>query len=57
MIITAGALYALDSETPETAHLDYIRGRGNSTWKAAKKPYRIRLKDKVDVFGLGKNRH
>ena len=118
LIITAGASYALDSETPETAlpdnglpvvvieideteghtikdmnnssdhsvkcygsmsiivpdgfrycdldiapeslgpvPLDYIRGRGNSTWKAEKKPYRIKLENKTDVFGLGKNKH
>ena len=118
LIITAGASYALDSETPETAlpdnglpvvvieideteghtikdmnnssdhsvkcygsmsiivpdgfrycdldiapeslgpvPLDYIRGRGNSTWKAEKKPYRIKLENKTDVFGLGTNKH
>ena len=37
--------------------LDYIRGRGNSTWKAAKKPYKIKLKDNADAFGLGENKH
>ncbi|MBP5225395.1 MAG: CotH kinase family protein, partial [Lachnospiraceae bacterium] len=35
-----------------------IRGRGNSSWKqAAKKPYKIKLDKKADVFGLGSNKH
>ncbi len=36
--------------------LDYIKGRGNSTWKAAKKPYNIKLDKKTDLFGMGKNK-
>ena len=34
-----------------------IRGRGNSTWEADKKPYKIKLDKKTNVFGLGKNKH
>ncbi|MBR3349372.1 MAG: CotH kinase family protein, partial [Solobacterium sp.] len=35
-----------------------IRGRGNSTWmKSDKKPFKIKLDKKADVFGLGKNKH
>ena len=35
-----------------------IRGRGNSSWKQAeKKPYKIKLDKKADVFGLGSNKH
>ena len=34
--------------------LDYIKGRGNSTWSAAKKPYNIKLNKKADLFGMGK---
>ena len=34
--------------------LDYIKGRGNSTWGAAKKPYNIKLGKKADLFGMGK---
>lgn len=30
-----------------------IRGRGNSTWSAPKKPYRIEYKKKQDLFGMG----
>ena len=32
--------------------LDRIRGRGNSTWVAPKKPYRIRFREDVSLFGL-----
>lgn len=34
-----------------------IRGRGNSTWNAAKKPYRLKLESKADLFGMGKSKH
>ncbi len=34
-----------------------IRGRGNSTWYALKKPYRLKLDSKADLFGMGKNKH
>lgn len=34
-----------------------IRGRGNSSWKANKKPYKIKLDKKTDIFGLGRNKH
>ena len=34
--------------------LDYIKGRGNSTWNGAKKPYNIKLAKKADLFGMGK---
>lgn len=37
--------------------LDYIRGRGNSTWIGEKKPYKLRFTDKEDLFGMGANRH
>ena len=37
--------------------LEYIRGRGNSTWDADKKPYKIKLDKKADLLGLGKNKH
>ena len=29
-----------------------IKGRGHSTWKLAKKPYKIKFDDKVSLFGL-----
>ncbi len=34
-----------------------IRGRGNSTWGQPKKPYRLKLDKKTDVFGMGKSKH
>lgn len=34
-----------------------IRGRGNSTWAADKKPYKLKLDSKADLFGMGKNKH
>ena len=38
--------------------LDYIRGRGNSSWSTfVKKPYKIKLEDASDLFGMGENKH
>ncbi len=34
-----------------------IKGRGNSTWLAAKKPYKLKLDTKSDLLGMGKNKH
>lgn len=36
-----------------------MRGRGNSTWSAFtdKKPFKIKLDKKADIFGLGENKH
>ena len=34
-----------------------IRGRGNMTWLAAKKPYRIKLSKKAPLLGMKSNRH
>jgi len=31
---------------------DRIRGRGNTTWSYAKKPYRIRFREDMSLFGL-----
>jgi hypothetical protein len=33
-----------------------IRGRGNSTWEASKKPYRIKFDKKVSLLGLPKSK-
>ena len=30
---------------------DRIRGRGNSTWHAPKKPYRVRFRENISLFG------
>lgn len=37
--------------------LDYVRGRGNSTWELPKKPYKVKFEKKQDLFGMGKNKH
>ena len=37
--------------------LEYIRGRGNSTWIEDKKPFKLKLSKKTDLFGMGKNKH
>ncbi|MGN0548865.1 MAG: CotH kinase family protein [Acutalibacteraceae bacterium] len=34
-----------------------IKGRGNSTWQADKKPYKIKLDTKTSLLGMGKNKH
>lgn len=39
-----------------------IKGRGNSTWDYAasnglKKPYKLKLDEKADLLGMGKNKH
>ncbi len=36
--------------------LEYIKGRGNSTWNLEKKPYNIKLDEKTDLFGMGKSK-
>ena len=33
-----------------------VKGRGNSTWKAAKKPYAIKLDKKAEVLGMPKHK-
>lgn len=34
-----------------------IRGRGHSSWRAQKKPYKIKLDKKTAIMGMGKNKH
>ena len=58
--VPEGFQYCDLDEEPESlgpVELDYIRGRGNSTWKIEKKPYKIKLKNAADIFGLGENKH
>ncbi|MBR5233428.1 MAG: CotH kinase family protein [Clostridia bacterium] len=45
-----------DGEVQYDGVLDSIKGRGNSTWKADKKPYNIKLDEKADLFGMGKHK-
>ncbi len=37
--------------------LESIRGRGNSTWDTDKKPYKVKLKKKASLLGMGANKH
>lgn len=34
-----------------------IRGRGHSSWKGAKKPYKLKLEKKTAIMGMPKNKH
>lgn len=34
-----------------------IRGRGHSSWKGPKKPYKIKLGQKTSIMGMPKNKH
>ncbi len=36
--------------------LEYIKGRGNSTWNMEKKPYNLKLDKKADLFDMGKSK-
>ena len=47
-IISDGESVMADEE------LEYIKGRGNSTWALKKKPYNIKFDEKIDLFGMGK---
>lgn len=38
-------------------NLEYIRGRGNSTWGTGKNPYKLKLEDSSKLLGMGKNKH
>ncbi len=51
------AEYTDEELTTQTYELDYIRGRGNSTWLTSKKPYKIKLDKSSDLFGMGKSKH
>ncbi|MBR2546591.1 MAG: CotH kinase family protein [Eubacterium sp.] len=43
--------------TSENMELEYIRGRGNSTWDMDKKPYKVKFDKKQNLLGMGKNKH
>ena len=37
--------------------LAFVKGRGNSSWGLPKKPYKVKLDKKTDMFGFGKQKH
>lgn len=41
----------------EELELEYIRGRGHTTWSCDKKPYKLKLKKGADLLGMGSNKH
>ena len=41
----------------DALELEYIRGRGNSTWMDDKKPYKVKFDESVNLFKFGKNKH
>ena len=61
--VPEGATSAMTGEslegkgTSEELEMEYIRGRGNSTWDENKKPYKIKLESKADLLGMGANKH
>ncbi len=46
-----------DLQSVKDLKLEYMRGRGNSTWLADKKPYKIKFEKKQDLLHSGSNRH
>ncbi len=51
-----GCMYYCDAQGNEVykGKLTQIKGRGNSTWLANKKPYQIKLKEKTDLLQTGR---
>ena len=41
----------------ENLPLEYVRGRGNSTWLDPKKPFKFKLEDKKSLLGMGEGKH
>lgn len=48
------AIYRSDGSLDCSGSLEYIKGRGNSTWDLSKKPYNLRLTIEADLLGMGK---
>ncbi|MGN0485925.1 MAG: CotH kinase family protein [Acutalibacteraceae bacterium] len=51
----AGAIKIVENgEVTVDKEIKQIKGRGNATWDAKKKPYNIKFDKKTDLFGMGK---
>ena len=51
---TGKMLLISDGQIEYDGKLEYIKGRGNSTWETYdKKPYNIKLEDKTDLLNMG----
>lgn len=46
----------IDDSLTRDLSIEYIRGRGHSTWKLDKKPYKFKLDKKADLLGMGKDK-
>ena len=51
--------YTGKHEESQSYELDYVRGRGNSTWGAntTHRPYKVKLDKKAGLLGMGKSKH
>ncbi len=51
--------YTGKHEESQSYELDYVRGRGNSTWAAntTHRPYKLKLDKKTGLLGMGKSKH
>ena len=45
------------AESVKGLDLEYLRGRGNSTWEMDKKPYKVKFEKGQDLLGMGTNKH
>lgn len=63
-VYVPGTYFIVDSSNPdmnvgsqdEPVALE-IRGRGHSSWKGNKKPYKLRLAEKTSLLGMNRHRH
>lgn len=56
-IYEAASFQLIENEADTVSGDMEIRGRGNSTWKWPKKPYRIKLSDAHELLGMPRSRH
>lgn len=47
-------LYTADGILDYSGNVESVKGRGNSTWEVAKKPYNLTLYQESDLLGMGK---
>jgi hypothetical protein len=59
-----GTYFIIDNQNPDlnVGSVDSpmsleIRGRGHSSWKGVKKPYKIKLAEKTPLLGMNKHKH
>lgn len=49
-------IYNEKGKTEYDGGLDYIKGRGNSSWEMPKRPYNFKIAKKTNLFGMGKSK-